>query len=131
METMTETTGPAAPIARCAFVRPRTSQLASRRPEVMRVRAVHRPDDAALVYVGYAEDSAGSRLPGLVRSLAKMVADAAAHSLGEPSHFPHARAQQVGVHVFAPSRRRPGRPPRSCSIPGACGPMRWRSSSTV
>lgn len=108
METMTDTTGPAAPIASYAFVRPQTTLLAARRPEVIRVRAVYREDSVPLVYIGYPEDTGGKRLPALVRSLAKLAADAAAADLKEPSRFPYAQRVPVEVLVFAAEPEEPG-----------------------
>ncbi|MEX5307574.1 hypothetical protein RF644_17655 [Kocuria sp. CPCC 205258] len=99
---MTDTAAPT-PIASVAFVQPTESLLASRRPDVMRVRTVYRGEDEAIVYIGYPEDTGtDERRPALVRSLAKLVADAASVDLKEPSHFPDARTLPVQVQVFAP-----------------------------
>lgn len=102
MDAMTDTAAPT-PIAVCAFVQRKNSLLAGRRPDVMRVRTVYRGEDEPIVYVGYPEDDGGGdRLPALVRSLAKMVADAAASDMKEPSHLPDAQQTPVQVRVFAP-----------------------------
>lgn len=108
MDSMTDTTAPT-PIVSVAFVQPKKSQLVGRRPDVMRVRTVYRGEDEAIAYIGYPEDTGtDERRPALVRSLAKLVADAASVDLKEPSHFPAARTLPVQVHVFAPEPEVPG-----------------------
>lgn len=109
METMTQTPRPAVPTAAYTFVRPDQALLPARRPEVLRVRAVSRSDGTATVYVGYPEDTGRIQsLAGALRGVTRLVDDAAANNLGEPSRLLTALPHPVTVHVFAPGPEVPG-----------------------